>query len=68
MLEEISLVPGMLQVVKYFHRLSPYLETGIRAFDVVSARISIHELKSAENPEVRSNSLASSSIFFRSKR
>lgn len=64
MLEEVSLAPSMSQVVKYSPRPSLGRETGIRAFDVVSARISIDGLKSVESPEVRSSSLASSSIFF----
>lgn len=37
---------------------------GIPVFDVVSAGVSIRGQNSVENPEVRSNSLASSSIFF----
>lgn len=53
----------MWQVIKHLCRLSLWEKIGIRVFDVVSARVSIHGQKSVENPEVRSNSSASSSIF-----
>lgn len=47
------------------HRLSlGGKKMDLHVFHAVAARISIHGQRSVENPEVRSNSLVSSSIFF----